>query len=177
MRKPSKTFRTVVVPKAQVPNGTLLRFGTGGRTLETIDYLQQVPDLHGASGVKYVLNQGRLVFQGDHAVIKAADGRVYFVIVKDFVIEPDGSQMFFFTWLIPKENKLECISPVFELLDPAHFRVGPDHPSPEPIESLLTVFYSPQSAPKPLPALPDFCTDGEMIVAELSAAHALCDLR
>lgn len=177
LRKPSRTFRTVVVPNVHVPHGTLLRFGSSGRTLETIDYNQKVPEGLCPHGTKYVIYRGTHIFQGDYAAIKAADNQVYFVLVKDFVIEPDGGQSFRFAWLIPKTDCLAHISPIMEDQKPHHFSVGPDHPDPEPIESLLTVFHSPTTTPRPLPSLPGFCLEeDEVNEAELSAAHVLCDL-
>lgn len=135
-----------------MPAGTLLKLCDGQRWLASLDY--QVPSTarHVRTKVKYSVHRGRTFFQGDHCAIQAANGEIYFVLVKDFYVDIDGTPLFSFTWLLPKLDliaKKDQNEPL-KILDPTNFTIGPDYPEKEPLDLLLFVFYSPSTLPKPL---------------------------
>lgn len=94
--------------------------------------------------LKYIMYQGRLLFQGDHVAVRGDDSQIYFAIVHDFWMISSGEKLITLQWLLPKPKYALLIDGPPETIDPAYFALGPIHSQPEPIETIVDVFFSPQ---------------------------------
>lgn len=113
----------------------------------TVVTSQLAPDRWGNHGPRYVLHQGRIIFQGDQVAIRGDDGHVYFAMIRDFL--PDCR--FTLRWLLPRTSASVMQEVVkggggeeMMQVSPGMFTAGPDHPKPESLDAIIDVFYSPQ---------------------------------
>lgn len=100
--------------------------------------------------VKYIMLRGRLLFIGDHVAVRGDDGQIYFAIVCDFWMVPSGAKYFSLQWLLPKLKHALLIDGPREHIDPSFFILGPMHDRAEQLDSIVDVFFSPQSLRRPL---------------------------
>lgn len=87
--------------------------------------------------VKFIINRGATIYQGDHVSIRGSDSQVYFAVVMDFWLTVNGRRYCTLRWLIPKPNH-SFSAPLQD-----RFHLGPIHEKVEAMESILDVFYSP----------------------------------
>lgn len=110
-------------------------------------------------GVRYVMDRGRMIREGDYVAVRGQDERVYFSIVYDVCLarkeERQGDtdcgcwpeRKFRMRWLLPKS---ECIANVLgdpNMIRPEHFVLGPMHDGFESVENIVGVFFSPTEVP------------------------------
>lgn len=102
--------------------------------------------------VKYIMHtDGQMLFQGDHVAVKGLDGHCYFALLMDFWLashEHQGAKACQLRWLLPRPEYADLIQSaslidIFQNISPTHFTLGPEHKGPEPLASVLGVFYSP----------------------------------
>ena len=87
--------------------------------------------------IKFIINRGTTIYQGDHVSVRGSDSQVYFAILLDFWLTETGRQYCTLRWLIPKAK----ISLKSSLKD--RFNLGPIHERVEAMEIILDIFYSP----------------------------------
>ena len=89
------------------------------------------------SPIKFIINRGITIYQGDHVSIRGSDSQVYFAIVMDFWLTENGKRYYTLRWLLPKP-KASFTSALQDRFD-----LGPIHQRVEAMETILDVFYSP----------------------------------
>lgn len=89
------------------------------------------------SPIKFIINRGITIYQGDHVSIRGSDSQVYFAIVMDFWLTENGKRYYTLRWLLPKP-KASITSALQDRFD-----LGPIHQRVEAMETILDVFYSP----------------------------------
>lgn len=87
--------------------------------------------------IKFIINRGITIYQGDHVSIRGSDSHVYFAVLMDFWLTENGKRYCTLRWLLPKPNA----SFTSALHD--RFDLGPVHERVEAMETILDVFYSP----------------------------------
>lgn len=104
------------------------------------------PSLPKPSALKFIINKGVTLYQGDHVAILGEDSQVYFALLLDFWMTEHGRRFCSLRWLIPKTGTsqkgeasiLPATAPSLESL-----QLGPIHSRVESMEVILDVFYSP----------------------------------
>lgn len=118
--------------------------------IDTGSYGPPMPIRQDALQVKYLVHRGRLLFIGDHIVVRGDDGQIYFAVLRDFWMTPTNCKYFTLQWLLPKPSSAANIDGPQEGLDPILFLLGPLHERAEPVDAIIDVFYSPLASRKPI---------------------------
>lgn len=90
-----------------------------------------------SSPIKFIINRGCTIYQGDHVSIRGSDSQIYFALVVDFWLTENGKRYCTLRWLLPNP-KASFTSALHE-----RFSLGPIHDRVEAMETILDVFYSP----------------------------------
>jgi hypothetical protein len=119
--------------------------------------------------ILYAMCGNRMLFQGDHVVVRSQNHLVYFAVLTDFTMDPEtGSKECRLRWLIPKPQHADTVCFNVDQVTPTMFTIGPDHECLEPIESVIDVFYSPYRTGELM------AKDAGELMSDLEAAHILC---
>lgn len=94
------------------------------------------------SPIKFIINRGVTLYQGDHVALRGDDDHVYFAILLDFWLTEGGRRYFTLRWLIPKHG-VSLASLGAWAITPDKFEMGPMHGKVEPMEVIVEVFFSP----------------------------------
>lgn len=87
--------------------------------------------------IKFIINRGTTIYQGDHVSIRGSDSQVYFAVLMDFWLTENGKRYCTLRWLLPAPKAS------FTSALQNRFDIGPVHERVEPMETILDVFYSP----------------------------------
>lgn len=111
-------------------------------TTESIDL--DVPE-SGKTTVRYtVFRRKRLLFQGDHVVVRGSDESIYFGIIQNIFIGSLGDRRVLLRWLLPRPQFMSKIDGPPENICPTYFKLGPLQSRSESVEAcIVDVFYSP----------------------------------
>jgi hypothetical protein len=90
--------------------------------------------------LKFIINKGITMYQGDHVAVLGDDSQVYFAILLDFWLTEGGRRFCTLRWLLPhaEANIDASQSPSVE-----NFSLGPIHAKVESMDAILDVFFSP----------------------------------
>lgn len=106
-----------------------------------------MPSLPKPPALKFIINKGITLYQGDHVAVLGEDSHVYFAVLLDFWMTEHGRRFCTLRWLLPKPNYstssessslLPATAPNLDSL-----QLGPIHGRVESMEVILDVFYSP----------------------------------
>ena len=107
--------------------------------------------------LKFIINKGQTLYQGDHVAVLGDDSQVYFAILLDFWLTEGGRRFCTLRWLLPKassssssstttttETSNTSISKIIQTAPSLeNLTLGPVHGKVESMEAILDVFYSP----------------------------------
>lgn len=104
-----------------------------------------------ANNIRFVMNKGMMIREGDYVAVRGEDERVYFAIIYDLFLQSSNrnwpEKLFRMRWLLPKEEYSNVIMGNPQHIQPDHFELGPLHEIIENINSVVDVFYSPTTKP------------------------------
>lgn len=87
--------------------------------------------------IKFIINRGTTIYQGDHVSIRGSDSQIYFAVLMDFWLTENGKRYCTLRWLLPKPKAS------FTSALQNRFDLGPVHERVEAMETILDIFYSP----------------------------------
>ncbi len=92
--------------------------------------------------LKFIINKGVSIYQGDHVAVLGDDSQVYFAILFDFWLTEGGRRFCTLRWLLPKASR-SAVQLANQSTSVDNFTLGPVHGKVESMEAILDVFYSP----------------------------------
>ena len=96
-----------------------------------------------AAPLKFIINKGKTMYQGDHVAVLGDDSQVYFAILSDFWLTQNGRRFCTLRWLLPIKVKPLKKDSETQTLSADNFTLGPVHERVEAMDAILDVFYSP----------------------------------